>query len=122
VPQFVGVETGNSELFGCASEHRPLKDLCAEGAAPLTAEDEVIRQSARDVSGQIINQEAGERHLPAFVAFWGAPDLHASDERDRLGDGRTSAHQIEPADAQCGHLAEADAAGIGEKRTTRLCG
>jgi hypothetical protein len=74
VPQFVGVETGNSELFGCASEHRPLKDLCAEGAAPLTAEDEVIRQSARDVSGQIINQEAGERHLPAFVAF-GVPQI-----------------------------------------------
>ena len=41
VPQFVGVETGNSELFGCASEHRPLKDLCAEGAAPLTSRSAV---------------------------------------------------------------------------------
>jgi hypothetical protein len=34
--------------------------------------------------------------------------LHASDERDRLGNGRTSAHEIEPADAQRGHLSEPD--------------
>ena len=72
-PQFVRVETGYSELLGRASEHRALKDLCAEGAAPLTAEDEVIRRSARDVRDQIITEEAGELYLPAFMAFWRAP-------------------------------------------------
>jgi hypothetical protein len=82
VPQFMGVETGHSELVGRASEHRSLEDLCAEGAAHLTAEDEVIRRSARDVRGQIINEEAGERYLPAFMTFWRAPGLYASDKRD----------------------------------------
>jgi len=61
VPQFVAVETGHSELFGRASEHRPLEDLSAEGAALLTAEDQVIRLSGGDLHGQIINQETGKR-------------------------------------------------------------
>ena len=114
VPQFVQVETGYSELLGRASEHRALKDLCAEGAAPLTAEDEVIRRSADAVRGQIINQETGERYLPAYMALRCTPGVDASDQRDRLGDGRASAHEVEPTDAQGGHFAESDA-GIGKK-------
>ena len=57
--------------------------------------------------GQVLDQEARDRHLAALVRLGGSPHHPKPlDGSDRLGDDCPSLGEVDPADTQRGHLAE----------------
>ena len=111
-----GCRSGTPIDVGRSAERGP------EGADPQrlavadAGEDQVVRLLTVDVIDEFRGEEARDRHLTPPVGLGRSPDEPLSLDRSHgLDDDGAVAAQVEPGDAQRGHLAEPDT-GIREEQ------
>ncbi|MBS2937353.1 hypothetical protein KDN32_06330 [Nocardioides sp. J2M5] len=115
VPELVRVEIRDPDDARGRPEGRAERADPQRLAVADASEDEVIWCFVGHVVGQLGDQEAGDRHFATIVGLGGAPHQPLSlNRRHGLGDDGTVALQVQPGDAQCGHLSESHS-GVGQE-------
>jgi hypothetical protein len=90
--------------------HRPVPVAAPEVGVPQRCtrgrrEHELVRPLAVDVGGDVVDEEAGERHGPILVRLGRAFDEPPLDLDERRLDPHPSAYQVEAPDPERAHLA-----------------
>ena len=116
MPELVRCEPRNAQPLTRLVKRASLKNGIAQRSSPPDADKhQIISSLARDMLGEIFEQEARQRHVAPLVALCRPERHHTLDRRHRFGDKRSAAQEIEPVYTQRRHLAPSEA-GIGQEQ------
>ena len=77
------METWDAERGGCPGRLCALERLRPHHPGALASEDQIIGCPTGDMLREVLDQEAGERHLAALMPLRRAERLHALDSTNR---------------------------------------